>query len=166
MPKRDSDIHIVSLTFGGAQATSIEGEENPLIEDLDGISEFRFLDTGSMRPSILCNWVKNRINIVFDGDLDNPDHFSSIKAIGIYGPTYADYGYGGLILSNLSIYLEVRTPKEDLDEDMIDDLFHLVALQVRDGSTCARYKTFIEYYGEIEDILPSEAREISVEWNS
>jgi hypothetical protein len=93
MSNRDSDAQLVCLNFGLAQVTLIEDDEDLLIEDLDDISEFRFSGTDSMDLNALYDWVKNKINVDFGGDLDDPDKFSSITAVGIYGPRFAEKAY-------------------------------------------------------------------------
>jgi len=99
------------------------------------------------------------------GELDEPGKFAAISAKGVHGPRYSNYSEEGLLLSDLSIYLEVKT-EDNLEEDELDDLFHLVVLTIDDGASSSQYTEFENYSAEIEDELPSEMKLISVEWKN
>jgi len=163
MSGETTNVNIVCLNIGMARPTLIETDGDDLLEEADKISKFRYAGTEDMSDDALNEWVQKKLSLMFDGDLDEPEKFVAISAKGAHGPRNSNYSEDGLLLSDLSIYLEVKT-EEEPKEDELDDLFHLIVLTIEDGASSSQYTEFEEYSAEIEDEFPSEIKLISVDW--
>jgi hypothetical protein len=154
----------VCLSFDSIKATYIETKDGDWIDEIDDLSAYRFEGTAELDPSSLGNWCNTNIDLEFDGDLDDPDVFTTIKAVKVCGPTIAEYSPEGLILESVSFYFLV-TGVEDIDDSNLDDLFHIsVPILSFNGSKMA-FTEFEEYEASFEEV-PNEGKDISTLWTS
>jgi len=149
----------VCLDFGGANCTYIETEEDHFDEEGDlnswfagkGISEDNAVD-----------WAVKNLTVIFDGNLDDPEKFKSIKAIGIYGPNVVEIGDGAPSMSGFAVYLEVSSDS-DLSEEELEDIFHLVIPIIESDNTIVAFTEFDDYSVLLE--APSDGvRPVNVIW--
>ena len=159
-----SSVMSVCLSFDSIKSTYIETNDGDWIDEIEDLSAYRFEGTTELDPSSLGIWCNTNIDLEFDGDLDDPDVFTTIKAVKVCGPTIAEYSPEGLILENVSFYLLV-TGVEDIDESNLDDLFHIsVPILSFNGSKMA-FTEFEEYEASFEE-APNEGKDISTLWTS
>ena len=155
----NQNIQYVCLDFGGANCTYIEVDDRFLDEEED--LNAWFVKKGLSGDDLL-KWAAAHINVVFDGDLDNPENFQSIKAIGVYGPNIIEIGDCAPSISGFAVYLEVEAAG-DLTEGELEDIFHtLIPVIEHDGAIVA-FTEFDDYSVLFEK--PSDGvRPINVVW--
>ena len=100
-------------------------EDEDWIDDPDELGAYRFEGTDELEADALTEWVKKHMTIQFDGGLDDPNAFESIKVVKMYGPDACEYSDEGLIVSGACFYLEVGT-KQEINEDQLEDIFHII----------------------------------------
>lgn len=148
----------VCLSFGELTASYVEPDDGEWIEE-EALAFFRFEGTEELDPSSLERWCKSNIDLEFDGDLDDPDVFESIKAVKVNGPNVAEYGDDGLILEDVSFYLTV-TSSEELDESQLDDLFHITVPTLNSKGMKMAFTDFESYEASFEEV-PDEGKDLS-----
>jgi hypothetical protein len=149
----------VCLDFGGANCTYIETDEDHLDQEKD--LNLWFAKRGLSGDGVL-DWGAERLTVIFDGDLDNPEKFKSIKAIGIYGPKIFEIGSGGPSMSGFAVYLEVEADN-DLSEEELEDIFHLIIPVVEDENAIVAFTEFDDYSVLFEEPTVG-VRSINVFW--
>ena len=158
---------IVKLSFGVAVPTVVEGDDDLLLEVDDGIEEFRFDGTDSMDRNALSRWVYDHFDLIFDGDLDDPERFKSIRCVGVAEFGGADAVYDdeqGLVLSDLELYMNVVGAEGELDEAALEDLFHLLVLRVKLGPAEMTYSEFEDYSAEVVEAVTGEFKPLKLEY--
>ena len=148
----------VCLSFKSLTSTLVNLDDGDCLEE-EALSLFRFEGTEELNPSSLGDWCKLNIDLKFDGDLDDPDVFSSIKAVEVYGPRAAEYLEYGLSLAKVSFYLSVTSP-EELDESHLDDLFHLIVPILISNGIEMEFTLFDGYEASFEE-APNEGKDLS-----
>lgn len=160
---------LVSLTIGMAIPTMVEDGEDLLLEAGDGIEDFRFPETEDLDLAKLSQWVFERIEVVFDGSLDDADAFITIRCVGIseFGESDAEYDQNqGLILSNLEVYLEITPPDDELSEEALDDLFHLVVLRVIHENFEMTYTEYDDYSVEEIESIEHDYKKLDITYDA
>ena len=150
----------ICLSFDEIRLTSIELENGEWIEEAEQLIEHKFSGTEEMDSEALTKFVATNIGLEFDGDLDEPELFEKVTATSIYGPGYAAYDDDGMVVSDISIYLEVSST-EELEEDQLEDLFHVVVPIITADEMTYRFTEFESYEAIFED-APEEGKRVSV----
>lgn len=158
----DAEAVQVCLTFGAITTTYFENTDGDWVEG-EELEDFHFAETEDLDSDALKKWCSEKLQVEFDGDLDEPDAFSSIKALKLYGPDVAEYGSSGLTIEGLSIYLSVTSP-DDLSDENLEDLFHLVVPIIETDEGKMGFTDFEEYEATLEN-APSDGKALSVVWN-
>jgi len=149
----------VCLDFGGANCTYIETNEDH-IDETDDLNSW-FVDKGPSEDDAVA-WAEKYLTVVFDGELDDPEKFQSIKAIGIYGPNFVEIGDVAPSMSGFAVYLEVEADN-DLSEEELEDIFHLVIPVIESDNAVVAFTEFDDYSVLLEG--PSDGvRPINVIW--
>lgn len=159
MDCESNTTQIVCLDYGGAICTYIETSEIHIDEQEE--LEIWFQQNG---PSLdkLFNWAKKNLTVIFDGNLDQPDNFRSIQAIGIRGPNAVDFSNGSIMLSGFSVYVTVEV-ENCLSEDDFEDIFHLIIPTIRDKECTIAFTEFFDY-SVISEEPSMDTRLISEKW--
>lgn len=158
--------NLVSLTFGMAIPAMVEDDDDLLLEPGDGIDEFKFSGTESLDGEALSKWVYEHIDLLFDGSLDEPEKFKAIRCVGIgkFGESDANYEEDqGLVLGDVEVFLEITPTDETLDEDELEDLFHLVVLRVKHEEIEMTYTEFEDYSAEVIDTIEGDYKALNIE---
>ena len=135
----------VELSFEGVFATQVEdGDGNYFDNFEEDFETHRLKGTESLDADGLTQFVKENLKVIWDGTLDNPDHFKSHEITKVEGPTFASYDVG-LSLSGLSIFLDVEVTLEDPDDVDFDDLFHAIVFELSDGEMTIMFTEFEGY---------------------
>ena len=149
----------VCLEFGGANCTYIETDEDHLDEE-DDLNSW-FAEKGLAGDDAV-GWATKNLTVIFDGDLDSPEKFKSIKAIGIYGPNVVEIGDGAPSISGFSVYLEVEADS-DLSEEELEDIFHLLIPVIESDNAIVAFTEFEDYSVLLEP--PSDGvRPVKIVW--
>jgi hypothetical protein len=151
----------VCLDFGGAYCTYIEVAGDHLDEEEYIISWF---EEKILSGHSWTTWAENHLTVIFDGQLDQPEKFKSIKATGIYGPKLFEINNGSALLSGFSVYLDIVS-EDELSEEDIEDLFHMIIPVIHDSDTIVAFTEF-EDYSVLFERQDDSARLISVDWTS
>jgi hypothetical protein len=157
---------LVCLHFGQVTSTLVEDENDLLLEPGDGIEEFKFAETVDLSPFELSQWVLSRLEVVFDGDLDAPHKFNSITSVGIgsFPEEGAYYSQDcGLVLVGLKIYLKVDPASDELDENDLDDIFHVIVPRISNAGVVMSFTYFQEYSAEIISSIEDYIHPLSTE---
>jgi hypothetical protein len=151
----------VCLDFGGAYCTYIEvsGAHLDEEEDLNSWFEEKILSGHSWTT-----WAENHLTVIFDGQLDQPEKFKSVKATGIYGPKLFEFNDSSAFLSGFAVYLDIYS-EDQLSEEEIEDLFHMMIPVIHDTDTIVAFTEF-ENYTVLFEKPDNIVRPISVEWLS
>lgn len=163
-----SAANLVSLTFGMAIPSMVEDSEDLLLEPGDGIAEFRFEGTESLDSDALSKWVFEHIDLLFDGDLDEPEKFKAIRCVGIgkFGESDADYDEDqGLVLSDIEVFIEIIPTGNPLEEDELEDLFHLVVLRVKQNEIEMTYTEFEDYSAENIEKIEGDFKALNLKYD-
>ncbi|MFD1510716.1 hypothetical protein [Lacimonas salitolerans] len=149
----------VCLDFGGANCTYIETNEDHLDEEED--LNAWFAENGISEDDAV-GWATKSLTVIFDGDLDDPEKFKSIRAIGIYGPNAVEVGDGIPSISGFAVYLEVEADS-GLSEEELEDIFHLVIPVIEINNARVAFTEFNDYSVLLE--APSDGvRPVNVIW--
>lgn len=152
--------YYVCLDFGGANCTYIEIDEDHLDEE-DDLNSW-FAEKGMSEDDAL-GWATKNLTVIFDGDLDDPEKFKSIKAIGIYGPNVVELGDGAPSISGFAVYLEVEADS-DLSEEELEDIFHLVIPVIESDNAIVAFTEF-EDYSVLLEAPSNDVRPVNVIWS-
>ena len=152
----------VCLDIGIMEPKYIETSEGDWLEEYDEIDSFELEGMPLGDEDRLAEFCAQHLEIIFDGDLDEPDNFFTIKAVELVGPKFAKIETG-LILTDLSIYFHVEG-KTDLDEEDFEDIFHLIEPTLSTEAFSIAYGDFSDYSASIEE-APGDGIPLSTEWN-
>jgi len=156
----------ISLNFETMRPRKVVLGNGEILEKDGGIEDFVFSETTGMQGDMLICWISRHMNIVFDGDLDNPENFSKVKIIGLYGPSSVKYTSDGLALSDLSIYIEAETSLSEDDIDELEDIFHLIVPIIKSKEGEMEMTEWESYNIEIVEELPSNLQFVEASWSS
>ena len=95
----------------------------------------------------LTTFVQNNIKAIWDGELDNPEHFSSYEIKKIDGPSGAFYE-DGMNLRSIAVIVEIET-EENVDELDFDDFFHAIVFELVSENMTFTFTRFDNYSSEI-----------------
>jgi len=136
----------IGLFFDGIYATEIEDQNGNFFSNFDDdFGSIKLTGTETLSDEALVKYVSENLKIIFDGTLDNAEHFKSYAVRNFDGPLSAHYTESGLSLGSLSLFLEVETTHDDTDEIDFDDFFHIVVFQlVRNNMTisCTEFEGY------------------------
>ena len=139
----------IELSFEGIFATEIEDGEGNYFSNFDeDFASHRLKGTETLKSEELTQFVKENLKVIWDGSLDNPDHFKSYAVTKVEGPSFASYDVG-LNLRSLSILLDVEITLDDPDEVDFDDLFHAVVFELSDGNMTIMFTEFEGYSANV-----------------
>ena len=161
MNEENKQIQYVCLDFGGANCTYIEVDDGVLDEEED--LNAWFIEKGLSGDDLL-EWAAARFTVIFDGDLDNPEKFKSIRAISVYGPNIIEIGDYAPSMSGFAVYLEVEADN-DLTEEELEDIFHTIIPVIEHDGAVVAFTEFDDYSVLFEK--PSDGvRPINVVWET
>ena len=139
----------IELFFDGIYATEIEDENGNFFSNFDeDFASHKLKGTETLKSEELTQFVKENLKVIWDGSLDNPDHFKSYAVTKVEGPSFASYDVG-LNLRSLSILLDVEITLDDPDEVDFDDLFHAVVFELSDGNMTIMFTEFEGYISTV-----------------
>jgi len=159
----------IRLYMENITPTDIETTDGDIVE-LDDALQY------SLDPDLDLAASTSRLNsgieAIFDGDLDNPDAFESIKLTAISIGNCCVAGKGGDCdensISGIDIYADaILSDDFDDDEDeALEDILHALVLKYEDSSgNVATFMNWESYGVEIDDDIPDDARKIDVNWD-
>ena len=139
----------IELFFKGIFATEIEDGEGNYFSNFDeDFTIHRLKGTETLDPDELTQFIKDNLKVIWDGSLDNPQHFKSYNITKMVGPAFASYDVG-LNLKSVSLFLDVEITTDDPDEVDFDDLFHAIVFELSDGVTTIMLTEFENYSANI-----------------
>jgi len=139
----------IELSFKGIFATEIEDGEGNYFSNFDeDFATHRLKGTETLNSDELTQFVKDNLKAIWDGSLDNPQHFKSYNITKMEGPSLASYDVG-LNLRSVSLFLDVEITTEDPDEVDFDDLFHAIVFELSDGDMTIKMTEFESYSANI-----------------
>lgn len=138
----------VCLDIGVMEPKYIETAEGDWIED-DDLFAFALDGIPTDNEKALTTFCAKHLEIVFDGDLDEPDSFTRIAATELVGPAFARIE-ASLIIMDLSIYFEVETEFELKEEDF-EDIFHLIEPTLKTSKFSIAYGDFADFSVSLEN---------------
>ena len=142
----------VELSLKGVRATEIEDASGNHFDNSEDDFEMHRLErTDNLDAESLTKFVKDKLEVIWDGTLDNPEHFKSLEIIKVEGPMFASYD-GGLNLSDISILLNVEVMHDDPDDIDFDDLFHALVFRLSSGGITITLTEFESYYAQVMSV--------------
>ena len=139
----------IELSFKGIFATEIEDGEGNYFSNFDeDFATHRLKGTETLNSDELTQFVKDNLKAIWDGSLDNPQHFKSYNITKMEGPSLASYDVG-LNLRSVSLFLDVEITTDDPDEVDFDDLFHAIVFELSDGDMTIMMTEFESYSANI-----------------
>ena len=139
----------IELSFKGIFATEIEDGEGNYFSNFDeDFATHRLKGTETLNSDELAQFVKDNLKVIWDGSLDNPQHFKSYIITKMEGPSFASYDVG-LNLRSVSLFLDVEITTDDPDEVDFDDLFHAIVFELSDGDMTIMMTEFESYSANI-----------------
>lgn len=140
----------IELFFDGIYATEIEDEHGNFFSNFDeDFGSIKLTGTEALSNEALVKYVSENLKIIFDGTLDNAEHFKSYAVRNFDGPSGAHYTESGLSLGSLSLFLEVETTHDNTDEIDFDDFFHIVVFQLVRSKMTISFTEFEGYHSNI-----------------
>ena len=141
--------HLVELFIEGTYLTMIECDDGSLYEeDCPEFTETKLPGTENLDTDALTVFVQENLKATWDGELDNPEHFSSYKVIKIDGPSGAFYSEDGMSMRSISVIIEIET-REDVDDLDFDDFFHSIVFELTSKNIKFTFTRYDEYSSEI-----------------
>ena len=142
-------IHLVELFIKGTYLSMIECDDGSLYEeDCSEFTEIKLPDTENLDTEALTLFVQKNLKVIWDGELDNPDHFCSYKVKKIDGPTGVFYSEDGMSMRSISIILEIET-NEDINNLDFDDFFHSIVLELTSKDIKFIFTRYDEYSSQL-----------------
>lgn len=152
--------YYLALDIGLMDIKYIETPDDDWIDDEEELLEFDF--TKLFASEDKAQFCSGNISVLFEGDLDDPDAFSKIKAVGVSGPKHIVED-SILCLSAVCFYFEIESETE-LDEENFEDLIHLIEPVIESKGYTIAYGDFSDWSVELED-MPSDAKPLKIEWS-
>jgi len=155
----------VLLNVGVAEMTMVEGSDDLLLEDYDELQNFKFPGTENYNSEEFSQWISKHISVWFDGDLDEPEKFKSIRYVGSSGPeSFNDDEC--LTLANIGLFFDIELNAEIIDEDELEDIFHLAVFVLQVEGITAEFRELSDYSAEVSTEDPKNyCEEVNV-WNN
>ena len=142
-------IHLVELFIKGTYLSMIECDDGSFYEeDCSEFTEIKLPDTENLDTEALTLFVQKNLKVVWDGELDNPDHFCSYKVKKIDGPTGVFYSEDGMSMRSISIILEIETNKNINNLDF-DDFFHSIVFEIISKDIKFIFTRYDEYSSQL-----------------
>jgi hypothetical protein len=149
----------LTLDIGLMDIKYIETPDDDWIDDEEELLEFDFTQLfGSDDKAQFCN---DSISLLLEGDLDDPEIFSKIKAVGVSGPKHIVED-SILTLSDVCFYFDIESETE-LDEENFEDLIHLIEPVIESKGYTIAYGDFSDWSAGLED-MPSDTKPLNIEW--
>jgi hypothetical protein len=155
----------VLLSIGEAELTMVEGDDDLLLEDYDELQSFKFPGTENYNSEEFSQWLSKHISVWFDGDLDEPEKFKSIKYVGSSGPESFSDGEC-LKLANIGLFFDIELNVEIIDEDELEDIFHLAVIVLQVDGISAEFRELSDYSAEVSTEDPANYCEKVNVWNN
>ena len=131
-----SVTQIVSMFIGSMEIGYVETRNGEWLDEEADIKKF---------CKSLNAWeVKQGLGLVFDGCLDSPEKFTSIELVSVNEESSVKCNRRGLEVSDFSFVLEV-TSESGLDEEELEDLFHIVIPKVEIHGAKIGFTDFSDY---------------------
>ena len=141
--------YLVELYIQGTYLSMIECDDGSFYEeDCPKFTEIKLPGTENLDTDALTLFVQKNIKAIWDGELDNPEHFSSYKVIKIDGPSGAFYSEDGMSMRSIAVILEIETG-EDVDDLDFDDFFHAIVFELTSENIKFTFTRYDEYSSEI-----------------
>ena len=141
--------YLVELYIQGTYLSIIECDDGSFYEeDCPKFTEIKLPGTENLDTDALTLFVQKNIKAIWDGELDNPEHFSSYKVIKIDGPSGAFYSEDGMSMRSIAVILEIETG-EDIDDLDFDDFFHAIVFELTSENIKFTFTRYDEYSSEI-----------------
>ena len=141
--------HLVELFIKGTYLSIIECDDGSFYEeDCSEFTEIKLPDTENLDTEALTLFVQKNLKVLWDGELDNPDHFCSYKVKRIDGPTGVFYSEDGMSMRSISIILEIET-NENINNLDFDDFFHLIVLELTSKDIKFIFTRYDEYSSQL-----------------
>ena len=141
--------HLVELFIKGTYLSIIECDDGSFYEeDCSEFTEIKLPDTENLDTEALTLFVQKNLKVVWDGELDNPDHFCSYKVKKIDGPTGVFYSEDGMSMRSISIILEIET-NENINNLDFDDFFHPIVLELTSKDIKFIFTRYDEYSSQL-----------------
>ena len=141
--------HHVELFIKGTYLSIIECDDGSFYEeDCSEFTEIKLPDTENLDTEALTLFVQKNLKVLWDGELDNPDHFCSYKVKKIDGPTGVFYSEDGMSMRSISIILEIETD-ENINNLDFDDFFHLIVLELTSKDIKFIFTRYDEYSSQL-----------------
>ena len=142
-------IHLVELFIKGTYLSIIEcGDGSLYEEDCSEFTKIKLPDTENLDTEALTLFVQKNLKVIWDGELDNPDHFCSYKVKKIDGPTGVFYSEDGMSMRSISIILEIET-NENINNLDFDDFFHSIVLELTSKDIKFIFTRYDEYSSQL-----------------
>ena len=131
-----SVTQIVSMFIGSMEIGYVETRNGEWLDEEVDIKKF---------CKNLNAWeVKEGLGLAFDGCLDSPEKFTSIDLVLVNEESNVKCNRRGLEVSDFSFVLEV-TSESGLDEEELEDLFHIVIPKVEIHGAKIGFTDFSDY---------------------
>ncbi len=141
--------HHVELFIKGTYLSIIECDDGSFYEeDCSEFTEIKLPDTENLDTEALTLFVQKNLKVLWDGELDNPDHFCSYKVKKIDGPTGVFYSEDGMSMRDISIILKIET-NENINNLDFDDFFHLIVLELTSKDIKFIFTRYDEYSSQL-----------------
>ena len=141
--------HHVELFIKGTYLSIIECDDGSFYEeDCSEFTEIKLPDTENLDTEALTLFVQKNLKVIWDGELDNPDHFCSYKVKKIDGPTGVFYSEDGMSMRSISIILEIET-NENINILDFDDFFHSIVLELSSKDIKFTFTRYDEYSSQL-----------------
>ena len=141
--------YLVELYIQGTYISMIECDDGSFYEeDCPKFTEIKLPGTENLDTDALTLFVQENLKAIWDGELDNQEHFSSYKIIKIDGPSGAFYSEDGMSMSSITVVLEIETD-EDVDNLDFDDFFHAIVFELTSKDIKFTFTRYDEYSSEI-----------------
>lgn len=155
------NVYKICLDIGLMEIKYIETPEGEWIDDYDELNTFSFSQI--FDSSDILNDCINNISLTFDGDLDDPSIFESIKAVAVHGPRFIVED-SALSLSDVSFYFQIQSTS-DLDIDTLEDLIHLIEPVIEKNGHTIAFGEFMDWSVDFDDDY-TNTKPLNIEWVS
>ena len=153
----------VCLDIGIMEPKYIETADGDWLEEYEEIENFELKGVPLDDEEELAKFCAQNLKIIFDGDLDEPDNFTVIKAVELVGPKFAKIE-ASIILTDLSLYFHIEG-KAGLSEEDFEDIFHLIEPTLSTEGFSIAYGDFSDYSTSVEE-APGDGISLFTEWNA
>ena len=107
---------------------------------------------------------RNSLSVEFDGDLDEPDRFKSIRLMGYTGPDRCSpesCSFGKFTLFGIAEISDDYADEEE--EDILEDILHAIAINMSTDKYSVDFGEWEEYSISVED-CPHNIVSLTAEW--